>query len=304
MKLNSLERDIISCYRKGKLPLFDDQDENIRLTRFSLWIMLNVGNMIRSNRFSLLNNITYKNDGSPITILENNIEEYVRKNFTEYFPQIAFIGEETGGKFSSEKFSVALDPIDGTWSFVSQSSSYASSLAIFKEGNIVFGSILNPSSGELGYVSGLNSSRLIQLSMLEEKDVGLDLPLKDISDKNKLLINFHPSKHAREIINKLYYSWESGKINFVKSIGGSPSLGLLEAAKGHYNYINIWDNHPSLVYDLAAGIQIVRSAGGEVLDGREKSVQNWGHKGLFVGGISTNQIKKIIEILQIDSDNI
>ena len=34
MNLNSIEKDVITNYREGKIPLFEDQNEEISLTRF------------------------------------------------------------------------------------------------------------------------------------------------------------------------------------------------------------------------------------------------------------------------------
>jgi fructose-1,6-bisphosphatase/inositol monophosphatase family enzyme len=295
MNLNSIEKDVIANYRDGKIPLFEDQNEELSLTRFSLWIMLNIGKMIRSHRvFPQVKNVSYKEKGSPVTLLEKEIEVFVKGELAKYFPHINFIGEETGGNFSEKDLSLALDPIDGTWSFISQSESYSSSLVISKDNEIIFGAVLNPSSGELGYSSKSSHSRLIQLSMVGENDISVDLPLINSSNENKLLVNIHPSKYARNIINNLYNSWELGKIKFIKSIGGSPSLALLEAAKGYFTYVNLWEKQPSLIYDLAAGVIIIRGAGGEVLDKYENPIKYWGHKGPFVGGISRDNFKKLI----------
>jgi fructose-1,6-bisphosphatase/inositol monophosphatase family enzyme len=298
MKLNSLEYDILSNYRKGKTPSFDDQSEEISLTRLSLWIMLNIGKIIRSQRiFSQANNTTYKKGGSPVTLLEKEIEDFVIEKVAKYFPQIKFIGEETGGTFSEKNLSLALDPIDGTWGFITHSDSYSSSLVIFKDNEIIFGGVLNPSTGELGYASKSSQSRLIQLSMLGENDISVGLPLKNNLNENKLLINIHPSKKAGSIINNLYNSWELGEIKFIKSIGGSPSLALLEAAKGYYTYVNLWEKQPALIYDLAAGIQIIRGAGGDVVDRNENSIKLVGHQGIFVGGISNKNITNLLKLL-------
>ena len=302
MNLNSIEKEVIANFRENKVPLFEDQNEEISLTRFSLWIMLNIGKMIRSHRvFPQVKNVSYKEEGSPVTLLEKEIEDYVQEKIAKFLPQIKFIGEETGGTFSEKNLSLALDPIDGTWSFISQSESYSTSLVISKDNEVIFCAVLNPSSGELGYVSKSSQSRLIQLSMLGENDISVDLPLKNNLNENKLLINIHPSKKASTIINNLYNSWKLGEIKFIKSIGGSPSLALLEAAKGYYTYINLWVKQPSLIYDLAAGAQIIRGAGGDVVDRKENPINIVGHQGLFIAGISRKDMNNILGLLNTES---
>jgi fructose-1,6-bisphosphatase/inositol monophosphatase family enzyme len=133
--------------------------------------------------------------------------------------------------------------------------------------------------------------------MLGENDISVDLPLKDTSDENKLLLNIHPFKKAGTIINNLYNSWDLGEIRFIKSVGGSPSLALLEAAKGYYTYVNLWEKQPALIYDLAAGIQIIRGAGGDVVDRNENPIKLVGHQGLFIGGTSHKNITNLLKLL-------
>jgi fructose-1,6-bisphosphatase/inositol monophosphatase family enzyme len=71
----------------------------------------------------------------------------------------------------------------------------------------------------------------------------------------------------------------------------------LEAAKGYYTYVNLWEKQPALIYDLAAGIQIIRGAGGDVVDRNENSIKLVGHQGIFVGGISNKNITNLLKLL-------
>lgn len=48
--------------------------------------------------------------------------------------------------------------------------------------------------------------------------------------------------------------------------GDFPAFALIEAAKGSFNYVNLWPMRPTEFYDLSAGIMLIRGAGGEVVD--------------------------------------
>lgn len=41
---------------------------------------------------------------------------------------------------------------------------------------------------------------------------------------------------------------------------------MVEAARGHYVYVNLWSQRPARPYDLAAAVALVRGAGGDVTD--------------------------------------
>jgi fructose-1,6-bisphosphatase/inositol monophosphatase family enzyme len=52
----------------------------------------------------------------------------------------------------------------------------------------------------------------------------------------------------------------------VRMSGGSPAFALIEAAKGSFNYVNLWPVRPTEFYDLSADIMLIRGAGGKVVD--------------------------------------
>ncbi len=300
MPLNSFEESILNDYKNDRAPKFENHEDLNSLTRFSIWLMLNIGKLIRSQRIlPQTENTKYKSGGSPVTKLELEIELYVRKTILEHFPQIQLVGEETGGNLLSNGLSFSLDPIDGTWSFITHSDSYATSLALFDGNEPIVGVVLNSATGEMGYVKKGDKTRLLQISIFGEGDNAIDLPSNISLNDKKILINIHPSKRAKELIKNFYNYWETGEINMIKSVGGSPALALLEASKGYYTYINLWDKRPALSYDLAAGVLLIRGAGGDVLDFNNTSIEMLDHQGPFIGGTSPQEIKELTKFLKV-----
>ena len=287
MALNSFEKSCFEKINDGWIPENSDVKDDLFLLRFGLWSLIRIGRMIRKVSISPTKiKKNYKKDGSPVTVLDQQIEDFIIKSIHRFIPEISFEGEESGGAIEPKGVSLALDPLDGTGSFLSHSNTSATSLAFFRDGHIVIGMVMNPATGELGYVLNGQKTRLIQFNLFGEKIQAVDLPTIKKEDSEKLLVNFHPYRKANKLAQTLYKGWQEGEINLVKSISGSPAMALLEAAKGHSSYINLWKGPPALSYDLAAGILIVRGAGGEVLDMDGDSIPYIGHQGPFFAGLS------------------
>jgi len=264
---------------------------------YGLWSLLKIGNLIRSARI-LPAQISCKNkdDGTPTTDLEKKIEEFVVETARQFFPELAFVGEESGGELASERISIVLDPIDGTRSLLSHTESCTTSLAFFRNGYPFIGMVLNPVTGELGYAIKGNNTRLIQLSLFTEEDYAVDLPTRQNARARACLVNFQPARNNENLVRSLHHLWQQGKVQFVKSIGGSPSWALLEAAKGHFIYINHWGASPAASYDLAAGIILVRGAGGEVVNEEGSPIPFVGHQGLLIAGVAVDDFPELLSI--------
>lgn len=198
------------------------------------------------------------------------------------------LGEESGGRIPSTGTAVAIDPIDGTWALLNRMETCACSLIFLRDLIPFLGMVQNPVTGELGYAFSNNRSRLLQFSIFGEQDIAYDLPLERIRPQS-VLLNIHPQKRADLLTDKLFPLWREGDLNMVRMSGGSPAFALLDVAKGGFSYVNLWSDKASTAYDLLAGILIVRSAGGDVVDLAGKSVKDIGHRGPFVASINAEQ---------------
>jgi fructose-1,6-bisphosphatase/inositol monophosphatase family enzyme len=89
-------------------------------------------------------------------------------------------------------------------------------------------------------------------------------------------------------VDKLFQLWNESGLNMVRMSGGSPSYALLETAKGSFNYINLWSKQVAAPYDLAAGILLVRRAGGDVIDLSGSPIRDTGHSGPFIAGLDAD----------------
>ena len=124
---------------------------------------------------------------------------------------------------------VAIDPVDGTWAFLTGTETYTMVLALFRDGTPVLGMVSNPSTGQLGYATRGGESRLVQLSLFGEPDSASSLPDYHPRDA-AVLVNVHPSRRGRPLVKALYEAWQQESIRMVRSPGGSPSWALFRCA--------------------------------------------------------------------------
>jgi histidinol-phosphatase len=94
-----------------------------------------------------------KADKTPVTIADRAAEELLRKRIAERFPDDAIIGEEFGATHGSSGYQWALDPIDGTKSFVHGVPLYTTLVAVLRDQQPLLGVIHAPAAAETVYAS-------------------------------------------------------------------------------------------------------------------------------------------------------
>jgi myo-inositol-1(or 4)-monophosphatase len=147
-----------------------------------------------------------------------------------------------------------VDPLDGTMNFLHGVPHFAISIALEREGTIVAGLIYNPANDELftaerGKGSFLNDQRLrvAGRTRLADAVVACALP--------------HPSRGDPELA-RMEHIAAQGKVAGLRRFGAA-SLDLAWVAAGRFD--GYWERGLS-PWDIAAGIILVREAGGYVTD--------------------------------------
>ena len=297
MKLTQAESEVLRRFRRGERPSFSGSPEcSEDWIQYGLGLALDAGARIRAIRQARLSDCTsFKQDGTPSTREEEDIERDLRRSLQESVPGAVLIGEEGGGEWRDRGLAVAIDPIDGTWAFINHAETFTTSLAVFNDSKVFLGIIFNPSTGELAYSATGRPARLVQVSMLGEPNVGVDLPLEPPG--RALLLNVHPSRPAGAVLNRLYQAWRDSGVQMVKAVGGSPSWAMVEAAKGRFVYVNLWARQAAAPFDLAAGVALLRGAGGDVVDLRNRPVSISGHEGPFVAGMDASHRLRTVSLV-------
>jgi len=298
MTLTALEKSVLSSFRDRRFPPQPTGDDRADWVTFGLAVALEAARLLRKNGPSVdIGEVDLKGDGSPVTELDRQVEEMACKALAAFRPETAVVGEEGGGELPIDGPAVAIDPVDGTWAYISGTGTAATTLAVFTDEVPFLGVIANPTTGEIAYAERGGEGRLIQVAVFGEPDAAHRLPLGG-ADPEKILVNVQPSRVARSTVDALYREWNERRINSVRSPGGSPAWALLEAAKGRFSYVNLWSKRPSEAYDLAAGVLLVRAAGGEVVGLDGEPIDPVRHAGPFVAGIHADARSTLLEIIR------
>ncbi|CAN5151350.1 inositol monophosphatase family protein [soil metagenome] len=171
------------------------------------------------------------------------------------FPGHGFLGEEDksghGRPGPGAPPTWIVDPIDGTTNYVHDFPFYCVSIGLEIEGELVAGVILEPTRNELfraskGQGAWLGKERL-QVSGVDRLEDAL------------ISTGFPPNTHEQE---RLFTTWRhlSMKTQSLRRTG-STALNLAYIAAGRFDGYWAFDNK---VWDVAAGVVLVREAGGIV----------------------------------------
>jgi len=182
---------------------------------------------------------------------------------------IQVMGEENCDKIDETQPYWAIDPIDGTWSFITHENTSAINLSLIDRGEVILGIVFNPFTNEF-----------FQTEKGAKSYIGmLTLPLRE--NKTVAVVNFKPERE-HPIVNTLNQLFKEDKVKKLTSIGGSITYSMCMVAKGAFsNYIAYFSN-PANAWDLSAAVLIVRNSGGFVTDLDGVDIDPIHHKGYII----------------------
>ena len=197
--------------------------------------------------------VKYKGDGfsNPVTNMDLEIEKYLRTEILRKFPNHTVIGEEYKNDASEySDFIWVIDPIDGTSNFVAGLSIYSISIGLLYQGDPVVGVMFSPfdNTGEGIYHSRKGGGSFLAGNKLEVMNIR-----EPISSN---LIGLPLGYRRVGLFGK--WAFDLGNVR----ITGSISVEMLLAVGGVF--LHSFFSRPK-IWDVAAGIIIVREAGGEIL---------------------------------------
>jgi len=199
--------------------------------------------------------VSVKGPGNFVSSADHRAEKILREELAKARPGYGFLGEECGHQEGPDKTHTwIVDPLDGTTNFLHGIPQFCVSIGLEREGMIVAGVIYNPIAdelftGERGKGAFLNDQRLRVAArrQLAEAVFACGLPHRGRGD----LALFH--KEFAAVQDKV-----AGLRRF-----GSAALDLAWVAAGRVD--GYWERNLS-PWDMAAGLLLVREAGGFVSD--------------------------------------
>jgi myo-inositol-1(or 4)-monophosphatase len=181
-------------------------------------------------------------------------QDAVRHALADRFPDYAFVGEERspdGGSVRENEYVWVVDPLDGTTNYVHGFPCYAVSIALVRASELLVGVIYNPVTDECfsaasGHGAWCN---------------GVRLHTSNVSSAGQALVAVSVPPRAPRDCPDLVDMVEMARVSQGVRRTGSAAMNLAWVARGQFDAfwaarINAWD--------VAAGVLLVREAGGIV----------------------------------------
>ncbi|MBW3013236.1 inositol monophosphatase [Candidatus Woesearchaeota archaeon] len=183
-------------------------------------------------------------------------ETEIKKIIKKAFPKHGILGEEEGKTEGDSDYVWIIDPLDGTNNYQNQIDFFNVSIAVAKGNELIIGVVYDPVRDEL---------------FAAEKDKGATLNGKEIKVRQRTALNHcmlatNPASTLNKFKSVQYRRfWH--KLRAPRIIGAK-ALELAYVACGR---LDIYYNTSTFLWDVAAGILIIREAGGVVkkFDGSE-----------------------------------
>lgn len=189
-----------------------------------------------------------------VTSVDKAVEEDIIETIYKAYPHHAIIGEETG-EHAGEEFTWVIDPLDGTLNFVHGFPQFCVSIAVMYKDSIEHGVIYDPISQDLYSASRGRGAQLNERKIRVSERASLS---------GSLLSSSFPYRNREMSID---VHMDIFKECFVKCADirrtGSAALNLAYIAAGRLD--GYWESHLK-PWDIAAGILLVKEAGGFVTD--------------------------------------
>ena len=209
--------------------------------------------------------VSIKGPGDFVTMTDKKVEKILIDELQKARSNYSILSEEIGEIKNDEEFKWIIDPIDGTSNFLHGIPHFGISVALEKNKEIICGIIFDPIKNEIfstekGNGSYLNNQRIRVSSRKKLEDCILFTGGPRHASKNK------------EVTLEEYKKF-SAKVFIPIRKMGSAALDMAYVAAGRCD--GCW--HRDLNYwDIAAGILLVKEAGGFVTDfiGTDKYIEN------------------------------
>ena len=228
--------------------------------------------------------VSLKGPGDFVTLSDKKVEKILIDELQKARPEYSILSEEAGEIKNQEEFKWIIDPIDGTANFLHGITHFGISIGLEQMNEIICGIIFDPIKDEIfaaekGNGSYLNNQRMRVSSRSKLKDclIATGGPKRNLKDRETDLKD---------------YEKFSSKVDVPIRKMGSASLDLAYVAAGRFD--GFWQRNLNY-WDIAAGIILVKEAGGYVTDfkGDSKYIEN---KNILVNNSKINE--EMIEVLK------
>jgi myo-inositol-1(or 4)-monophosphatase len=248
------------------------------------------GSFIKQTRVDGELSVEAKGHNDFVTRVDKLSEQRIVKALKEVLPEAGFIVEENSVTGRSEEYNWIVDPIDGTTNFIHGVAPYAVSIALSLKDEIVLGVIYEAGLDECfdAYKGGgarLNGKeiRVSEVSSVEDSLIATGFPYSNY-------------KYIDPFMDSLYYFMEHS--HGLRRLG-SAATDLAYVACGRFEAFYEYGLKP---WDVAAGVVIIKEAGGTVSDFRGGNDFLFGGEIIAAGKNVFSEMKDVINRIMVKKD--
>jgi myo-inositol-1(or 4)-monophosphatase len=226
--------------------------------------------------------IDFKGRVDLVTEYDVKSEKFIKGEIARIFPRHSILAEESGQTDNRPSHVWVVDPLDGTTNFAHDYPAYCVSIGLEVEGENVLGVVYDPVHDEMfsavkrqGAYMNRVQIHVSSQAKLSRSLVGTGFPYDIAESDEDNLDNFARMYKVAQGIRR----------------GGSAALDLCYLACGRFD--GFWELklHP---WDTAAGIVIVKEAGGKVTDFAGKKYSIYGKYILASNSKIHKQMQKVL----------
>ncbi|WP_370894115.1 inositol monophosphatase [Janibacter sp. GXQ6167] len=187
-----------------------------------------------------------------VTEADHAAEEFVVSALTLLRPGDGIVGEEGANAASRTGRTWVIDPVDGTYNFLSGTAYWCSAIALRDDEGVILGSVHQPAVGEawLGGRDLPTQCNGVTLDPLE------DLPLAEVA----LATYIHPTRFADAALREPWLAAARGAATIRMLGSGSCDLAAVSAGR-----FGAWAQQSVPDWDWLPGSALVLAAGGEAV---------------------------------------
>lgn len=203
------------------------------------------------------NTVDFKAHHEIITKADLAAEKIILKTIKKNFPNHRILSEESGDNKSESDYLWIIDPLDGTTNFSMHNPLFSSSIGVAYKGEIIVGVVHAPFLGET-YVAELGKGARMN---------GKKVKVSGVKDPSRALNTYCHAREDKYVRQALNYMRKQKLEGFDCRQLGSAAIELAFVASGRVESIVIPGAN---AWDVAAGVLLVREAGGKVSDFKNK----------------------------------
>ena len=244
---------------------------------------LKAGKMLREN-FDEAREVSFKGEINLVTHFDSLSQSLIHKHISSRLPEHDFLAEEGLSREEGAEYRWLIDPLDGTTNFAHKFPVFCISIALERNREINLGVVYDPLRNEMfwaetGQGSFLNGKK-IRVSSIDDLD------------KSLIATGFPYDIRESEVNNIDHFNNFAIRVQAIRRCG-SAALDLCYVACGRFD--GFWELKLNL-WDVAAGVLIVKEAGGRISDFQDEKHSIYGSETLATNGLIHQQMVDILQL--------